>query len=149
MWVYEIKGEMDTLQLSFCISIWHRWEIKVCFVLEKVISGSKWCPERPTKWGLPHVLTQERRHAKSLKRNCLDGNRNGTFYSGPAVGPTVIHHAGIEDRGTLSAVMLVMMTIVVVLMIVLKVMLLLLSHNLASKCRSLYSLDSHHNFFIC
>jgi hypothetical protein len=35
--------------------------------------------ERPSTWGLPHVLTQERRHPKSLTRNGLAANCKRTF----------------------------------------------------------------------
>jgi hypothetical protein len=54
--------------------------------------------KRLTKWGLPHILTQERRHPKSLTRNGLDENRKRTFYSRRDLVPTVVHHAGVEDR---------------------------------------------------
>jgi hypothetical protein len=35
--------------------------------------------ERPTTWGLLHILTQERRHPKSLRRNGLAANCKRTF----------------------------------------------------------------------
>jgi hypothetical protein len=38
--------------------------------------------ERPTTWGHPHVLTQERWHPKSLMRNGLDANCKRTFIPG-------------------------------------------------------------------
>jgi hypothetical protein len=61
--------------------------------------------ERPTTWGLPHVLTQERRHPKSLTRNGLDTNSKRIFIS-RALGPTVmhpVHPTGIEVRGASSS----------------------------------------------
>ena len=48
-------------------------------------------------------MTQERRHPKSLTRNGLDANCKRTFYSKSALGPTVIHHPGVEDCSTLSS----------------------------------------------
>jgi hypothetical protein len=43
--------------------------------------------ERPTTWGLPHVLTQERRCPKSLVRNGLDAICKRTFISRAFLGP--------------------------------------------------------------
>jgi hypothetical protein len=43
--------------------------------------------ERPTTWGLPHVLIQERRHPKSLTRNGLAANCKMTFNSRALSGP--------------------------------------------------------------
>jgi hypothetical protein len=53
----------------------------------------------------PHVLTQERRHPKSLMRNSLDVNSKSIFIS-RAPGPTVVqpvHPTGIEDCGAPSS----------------------------------------------
>jgi hypothetical protein len=51
----------------------------------------------------PHVLTQERRHPKSLTRNGLAANCKRTFYFKSALGPTVIHHTEVEDHGAPSS----------------------------------------------
>jgi hypothetical protein len=42
------------------------------------------------------------RHPKSLTRNGLDANHKRTFYSKSTLGPTVMHHAGLEGCGALS-----------------------------------------------
>jgi hypothetical protein len=56
--------------------------------------------ERPTMWGLPHVLTQERQHPKSLTRNGLAANRKRPFIPGALWNkPGVEDHVGPEYLG--------------------------------------------------
>ena len=52
--------------------------------------------ERPTMWGLPHVLTQERRHPKSLTRNGLDANCKRFIRERPVHWGQLVSHAGVE-----------------------------------------------------
>jgi hypothetical protein len=59
--------------------------------------------ERPTTWGLPHVLTQERQHPKNHQRETVLLQIARGFLFESALRPTVIHHAGVEDRGAPSS----------------------------------------------
>jgi hypothetical protein len=116
VWVGE--NNLTSLSLCFCVC----WKLiglpflDSLYRLTDLIQGRCWqweClnriyrllswSERPTMWGLPHVLTQERRHPKIThkKRVLLQIARGFLFKS--ALGPMVIHHAGVEDRGAPSS----------------------------------------------
>jgi hypothetical protein len=70
------------------------WRLQACISLISILSElcgicpHLWSPavERTTKWRLPHVLTQERRHLKSLTINSLAANYTRTFYFTSALG---------------------------------------------------------------
>ena len=54
--------------------------------------------EKASRVKIPLVRTRKRRHPKSLTRSSLDANSKRIFIPS-ALGPTVIHHAGVEDCG--------------------------------------------------
>jgi hypothetical protein len=71
------------------------------------------CSERPTIWGLLHILTQERRHHKSLTSNGLDANCKRFIeifdanckrfiQERPVHWRWLISHAGVEELTTSS-----------------------------------------------
>ena len=53
--------------------------------------------------GLPHVLTQERLHPKITHKKWSCCKLQEDLYLRALSGPMVIHHAGVEDRGTPSS----------------------------------------------
>ena len=82
-------GLLDQMVILFLIF----WGLSI--LLSTVGAPMYW---KASRVKIPLVRARKRRHPKSLTRSGLDANSKRIFIPS-ALGPTVVHHTGVEDCG--------------------------------------------------